>query len=95
MVADESTFGGAWRGIVERVNDNESQLRRAARSQWAHGVAHSQTEMARVDAAFWRALTPEARLSLAWTLSLEQWQMTHEGDAPAGLRGSPHGVRRG
>ena len=84
----------AGRATVASVNDPDRQARREARAQWAHGVAHSQAEMAVVDAAFWQAMTPEARISLAWTLSLEQGQMTHEGDAPGGLRGSPHGVRR-
>lgn len=50
-------------------------------------IATSPEEADRFDREFWAAMTPEDRVTLAWQLTLELWELKGWNAGEPGLRG--------
>lgn len=72
--------------------EREARLERRRREgSWK--IARSHAEAEAMDLAFWARVPAAHRLLAALELSLDLYATEDDHEAPAGLRGSPHGVR--
>lgn len=78
---------------AQRVAINQSGERQARAEQrrrmWSGGVVKL-ADMEVIDDEFWATMSPGERFVAVWEVSRE----SYESEATAGLRGSPHGLRR-
>lgn len=76
-----------YHGAVDEAFKQRAERRRAT---WKGGKV-TLSEAEEQDAQFWAALSPAERLATVWSLAEEAYGQDAN---PAGLRGSPSGVRR-
>ena len=75
--------------VTSRQSTERQARAEQRRRTWSGGVVKV-ADMEAVDDQFWAAMSPGQRFVAVWEVSRE----SYGSEATAGLRGSPHGVRR-